>query len=269
MLIAAQIAVIVIAAIAYAVRAFSLYRAGRAIPRPRLCLALAGFIVTLAAMLTLRSAGKELLYWHVSERLLLSDLGGLLLAIGLTPAMLAPLARTPLRRLAVLTHPVIALALWVANLLIWQWPSIFDATMRHDSLTLVSEVITVAFSLNMWHALLYAQSNGRLWISERANVAYVLIARAIGVALACVGIFSPEVFYPYFLRSDAAASTSPLADQGIAGAIMLAEMALIAIALLMWTRARLARPAPAMAIAPAAESERAQTASALAIDAQA
>jgi cytochrome c oxidase assembly factor CtaG len=268
MLIAAQIAVVSIAAIAYALRAFRMYRAGSSIARSRLCFALAGFIVALAAMLALRSAGRELLYWRMSERLLLSDVSGLLLALGLAPAMLAPLAHTPLRRLLGLTRPVTALALWIANLLIWQWPDVFDAMMRHDSLTLISEVSMIAVSLNMWHALLHAQSKGRLWITERVNIVYVLIARGVGVALACIAIQSPEVFYPYFLRGDSVASTSPLADQGIAGAIMLAEMALVASALLLWTSARLTRPLPATIIAPAAESERAQTASALAMDAQ-
>lgn len=267
MLMAVQIAVIDVIAIAYALRAFSLYRAGHPIPRSRLCFAGAGFAVVLAAMLALRDPGREFLYWRTAERLLLGDLGGLLLALGITPAMLAPLARTPLRHLRRLTLPPVALALWIANLIVWQWPGIFDLVMRHDSFDFVSEALIVVLGVNMWQALLQPALGGRTRMGQPARIAYVLIGRAMGIALACVGIWSPEVYYPYFLRTDTAASTSPLADQGIAGSIMLGEMALIAIVLLLWMRASVARTVPPTRLA-AAENERAQTGSALVMDAQ-
>lgn len=273
MLSAAEIALLALMALAYAARARHLARIGQPVPRSRLLCTAAGLAALLASMLLLRAPGRELLYWRTAQHLLIGDLACLLIAIGLTPSIFAPLARTPLRLLAPLSRPAVALALWIASLLAWQWPSIFDATLRHDSLTLLQEALLIAIGLNMWGALLRGMAGPAPRMSPRAGVAYVLIGRAVGIALACVGIWSPDVYYPYFLRSDAASSTSPLADQGIAGAIALAEMALIAICLLLWMRARLSSPAaaPAAVPLPAEPAEAPQStagASALAMDAQ-
>jgi cytochrome c oxidase assembly factor CtaG len=230
-------------------------------------------VVLLAAMLLLAQPGRETLYWRTVERLLSGDLAGLLIAIGLTAPLFAPLARTPLRHLRPLARPQVALALWVANLLVWQWPSIFDATLRHDSLALIEDLLLIAASLNMWKALLDTNVTAPAHMSAHGSIAYILIARLAGIALACVAIWSPDVYYPYYLRIDTASSISPLADQGIAGAIMLAEMALVAIGALLWVSARLGRqleavPAQPAAAAPAAEAEPAAVAgSALAVDA--
>jgi cytochrome c oxidase assembly factor CtaG len=251
MLIAAEIALVVALAVAYGARALHLSKSGRPIPRSRLITTAIGLAALLAGMLLLGSPGRELLYWRTAQHLLIGDLACLLIAIGLTPSILAPLMRTPLRLLAPLTRAPIALALWIANLLVWQWPSILQATMRHDSLTLLQQVLLIATGLNMWSALLRGITGPRPQMSERARVAYVLIGRAAGIGIACVGIWSSDVYYPYFLRSDTASSTSPLADQGIAGVIVLAEMALIAIGLLLWMRSRVVRPALEPTPAPA------------------
>lgn len=275
MLIAAQIALVALMAAAYGARALHLARSGRPVARSRALCAAIGLAALLASMRLLAAPGRELLYWRTTQHLLIGDLGCLLIAIGLTPSILAPLARRPLRRLKPLTAAPVALALWIANLVIWQWPGIFDATLRHDSLALAQDVLLIALSLNMWVALLHGIAGPAPRMGERSGVAYVLIGRAAGIALGCIGIWSPDVYYPYFLRSDSASSTSPLADQGIAGAIMLAEMALIAVCLLLWMRNRFAPAPPAVAHAhPHAHPQTAETAqtaagaSALAMDAQ-
>ena len=203
-LMAAQIVVVALLASAYALRARLLARHGRPLSRASLLCAAAGFAVLLASMLILRQPGRELLTWRTLERLLVGDLGCLLIAIGLTDAVLAPLARTPLRRLRVLTRTPVALALWIANLLVWQWPSIFDATLRHSSLTLLMDVVSIAVGLNMWRALLSALAATHTGVSQRDRVAYTLIGRLVGVALASVAIWSPDVYYSYFMRADAA-----------------------------------------------------------------
>jgi putative membrane protein len=263
----AQIVVVAILAVAYALRGRHLAKAGQQIARARLISVAAGLAVLLATMLLLAQPGRETLYWRTVERLLIGDLGSLLIAIGLTAPLLAPLTASPLRRLGLLARPQVALALWVANLLLWQWPAIFDATLRHDSLTLIEDLLLILVSLNMWRAYLDAVASTPARMSPYGSIAYVLIARMVGIALGCVAIWSPDVYYPYYLRIDTASSISPLADQGIAGAIILAEMALVAIGALLWMSARLGRQ-PAPAAAQAADAEPAQAAgSAFAVDA--
>jgi cytochrome c oxidase assembly factor CtaG len=275
----AQIVVVAAMAVAYALRTRHLAKQGHPIARIRLVSVATGLVVLLTTMLLLAQPGRETLYWRTVERLLSGDLAGLLIAIGLTAPLFAPLERTPLRHLRPLARPQVALALWVANLLVWQWPSIFDATLRHDSLALIEDLLLIAASLNMWKALLDAHVTVPAHMSAHGSIAYILIARLAGIALACVAIWSPDVYYPYYLRIDTASSISPLADQGIAGAIMLAEMALVAIGALLWVSARLggqleavpAQPAAAAPAAePAAEAEpAAATGSTLAMDAKA
>lgn len=272
MLIAAQIAIVAIMTVAYALRATHLARDGRAVPRAKLLCALAGLAALIASMRLLSTAGKELLYWRTVERLLIGDLACALIAVGLTGAVLAPLARTPLRHLRPLCNPPVALALWIANLLAWQLPGAFEATLRHDSYALVQQVLLIALGLNMWVALLRGVLGPGPRMREAGALAYVLTGRLAGIGLACIGIWSPDVYYAYYLRGDSAYSTSPLADQGIAGAAMLGEMALVAVVLLLWIGARPTRrahaPAHGTAAAEAADAAQPAGAGALAMDAQ-
>lgn len=283
MLSAAQVVLVAILALAYGLRARHLARAGAPVPLAKLLWASLGLAALPASMLALASPGRELLYWRTVERLLIGDLACLPIALGLTDAVMAPLARTPLRHLRLLNRPSPALALWTANLLVWQAPAIFDATLRHDYFAFLQQTLLIALGVNMWVALLRGVLGPGRRMSEGGAAAYATIGRLIAIGVACIGIWSPDVYYPYYLRSDSASSTSPLADQGIAGAVMLGEMALVAICLLLWIGSRDAGRAahvPARVSAgadpadgaagagSAAAVEPAQAAAALAIDTQ-
>lgn len=224
----------------------------------RLLCVFAGVAVAIAAIYLLDGPGRRLLYWHTVQRLTIGDAAAPLIALGLAGA--APLARGLRRRPSPLTQPWIALALWALDLAVWQLPGPFDASMHHGPLRVLSNALLLALSVNMWAALLRGASRGRPRLGERGRVAYVMIGRLIGAGLACIAIWSPDVYYPYYLRGDTLSSTSPLADQGIAGAIMLAEMALVAIALLCWLHVRIGREQATRARRPAAfEAEPAHT----------
>lgn len=244
------------------VRARTLRAAGGRFSNARLACVAAGVVLAIAAIYGLDGPGRRLLYWHTLQRLSIGDAAGLLIALGLAGAA-APRGRRLLRRRpSPLTQPWVALALWAVNLAVWQLPGPFDASMHHGPLRVVSNALLLLLSVNMWLALLPRLSRRRP-LSDAARVPYVLIGRAIGAGLACVAIWSPDVYYPYYLRGDTVSSTSPLADQGIAGAIMLGEMALVAIVLLCWLRTRLGgdaatAPAPqraesALAVSPIVE----------------
>jgi cytochrome c oxidase assembly factor CtaG len=273
LLIAAQIALALIFALAYALRAILLGRRGRRVPAHALACVVLGVVVLIAAIVALWTRGGELLYWRTAEHLLVGDLAGLLIAVGLTSAVIEPIASTPLRRLRSLRRPQIALALWAINLLVWQWPAIYDATLRHSSLAAVENVLLVALSVNMWATLVGDARPPRPLRSSGGKIAYLLTGRLLLAALACIAIWSPEVHYPYYLSRDTASSLSPLADQGIAGAIALGEAALLAIGLLLWMRAQLGRsPArrPSIATELLVNEEAGQSgAGALAMDVQA
>ena len=65
-----------------------------------------GFVVIGAALTSLGSASQDLLYVHMIEHLLLGDIAALLIVLGLTGPLLAPVLRIRLfDRLRVLSHP--------------------------------------------------------------------------------------------------------------------------------------------------------------------
>jgi cytochrome c oxidase assembly factor CtaG len=256
MLNAIQVALAAILLLAYAIHARRLRRAGVQIPRARVACAVAGAGVIVAAVLLLGGPGRRLLYWHTVERLLIGELASLLIAVASIGPVPAAGGRRPAllsRLLHSLAQPQLAVPLWALNFAIWQLPGPYEATMHHDWLQLIDNVLLVGLSVNMWIALLAhlpaSHRSGRV-----GQVAYLLSGRLVGIGLASAAIWSTDVLYPFFLPGDTASSVSPLADQGVAGAITLAEMALTAFALLLWLRTQVARqPAPAVPIALAPE----------------
>ena len=66
------------------------------------------------------------------EHLLLGDIAALLIVLGLTGPLLAPILRIRVfDRLRVLTHPLIAFPLWAVDLYVWHLPVLYEAALRH------------------------------------------------------------------------------------------------------------------------------------------
>src|SRR4051794_38682038 len=75
----------------------------------------------------------ELFAVHMVEHLLIADLGALLLVLGLTGPLLAPLLRVrELRWLRVLGHPAVALPLWAINFYVWHLPALYQGAVAND-----------------------------------------------------------------------------------------------------------------------------------------
>src|SRR6202012_605712 len=62
-----------------------------------------------------------------------------------------------------------------------------------------------------------------------------------GAALGNIFLWSGTVFYSYYLHGDAAYNISPLADQSIAGAIMMVEESILTLGLFCWLFLRAAK----------------------------
>ena len=68
---------------------------------------------------------------HMTEHLLIADVAAVLLVLGLTGPVLAPLLRVrAMDRLRVLSHPAIAFALWAANLYLWHLSWAYEGALR-------------------------------------------------------------------------------------------------------------------------------------------
>src|SRR6202023_2636123 len=75
----------------------------------------------------------QLLVAHMAEHLLIGDIAALLIVLGMTGPLLAPLLRVRgIQWLRVLEHPVVAVALWAINFYLWHIPALYQAALRHD-----------------------------------------------------------------------------------------------------------------------------------------
>ena len=91
----------------------------------------------------------------MAEHLLIGDIAALLLVLGFTGPMLAPLLRNRvIGRLRVLTHPVVAVVVWAVNFYVWHLPALYQAALRHDVVHALEHATFLGFGIAMWMGLL-------------------------------------------------------------------------------------------------------------------
>lgn len=249
MLIATQIALLALLAVAYARRTKTLLGEagnaegpqGEAPSRSQIACFAAGVLLVAGAAASLSHLSGRLLYARTIQLLLIGDIGPLLLVLGLTPAILSPLfshrSSRPLtllpRLLTLLLQPFVALPLWALLTMLCWWPGPVDLAQHSEPLSLLLDVLCFAAGVLAWGALLRSQTRPSRFPSA-AFVAYVLLWRTFAAALGAVGVWVPWVFYDRYTSIEVARAVSPLADQGISGAILIGEAALAAIGALLW-----------------------------------
>ena len=225
----------------YTRRVSTLRAVGHPPPRWRQACFYGGLALILAALLGLGGLSQDLLYAHMVEHLLLGDVGALLLVLGLTGPVLAPVLRIGVfNRLRALAHPAVAFPLWAIDLYAWHIPVLYEAALRHAGVHALQHAMFLGFGINMWLALL-----GPLpmpsWFSNLGRLLYIVAVRFTGAVLGNVFLWSGTVFYDFYRHGDALHGISPLADQNIAGAVMMVEESLLTLGLFCWLFLRVAR----------------------------
>jgi putative membrane protein len=226
----------------YALRAHHLENTPRAVPRWRQGCFYGGLtliVVTLAS--PLGHISDELFLAHMAEHLLLSDIAALLLVVGLTGPLLAPVLRIRFfDRLRILAHPFLALPLWTANLYLWHLAVFHEAAVRHSGVHALQHLLFVALGANSWMCL-FGPLPKPAWFGNLARLAYILSIRLLGSILANVFIWSGHAFYDVYAKGEAFWNVSPDADQNAAGGIMMVEQSILTICLFAWLFIRSAR----------------------------
>jgi cytochrome c oxidase assembly factor CtaG len=177
----------------------------------------------------------------MAEHLLIGDIAALLLVLGMTGPMIAPLLRNPvISRLKVLAHPVVAIVVWATNFYVWHSPYLYQAALRHDALHALEHATFLAFGMAVWMALLGPLPKP-LWFNNAGKLIFIVAVRLTGTVLANILIFGGTVFYPIYRSGDALWHISPLADQVAAGGLMMVEESFLTIGLFCWLFLRIAR----------------------------
>jgi cytochrome c oxidase assembly factor CtaG len=225
----------------YERRAARLRRLGRAPAAWRQASFLAGVAVVAVAQLPpLDGLADDVLAAHVIQHILIGDVASLLIVLGLTGPMLAPLLHVRLwRSLRLLATPVIALALWALDLYVWHLPLLYQLAVRHDLVHALEHACLLWFGCLLWLALIGPLPKPA-WFRGWAELGYVVAVRFTGAVLANALIWAQTLFYPVYRESDAARGLNPLSDQNVAGAVMMVEQIALTTLLLAWLFMRFA-----------------------------
>ncbi len=238
---ALQLGPLAIVAVLYARRVRTLATTTHPVPGWRQACFYLGFVTIAAALTSLGSASQDLLYMHMIEHLLLGDVAALLIVLGLTGPLLAPVLKIKLfDRLRALSHPAIAFPLWAVDLYVWHAPVLYQAALRHSGVHALEHAMFLAFGVNMWMCLVGPLPTPG-WFGNLGRLGYIVVVRLAGTVLGNIFLWSGTVFYPFYSRGDAIHHISPLADQNIAGAIMMVEESFLTLGLFCWLFLRAAR----------------------------
>ena len=228
-------------ALLYARRVRTLAVGANPVPGWRQACFYSGFVVIGAALTSLGKASQDLLYVHMIEHLLLGDIASLLIVLGLTGPLLAPVLRIRVfDRLRALTHPLVAFPLWAVDLYAWHLPVLYQAALRHPGVHALEHAMFLGFGINMWMCL-FGPLPTPSWFGNLGKLIYIVAVRLTGTVLGNIFLWSGTVFYPYYIHGDAIYHISPLADQNIAGAIMMVEESILTLGLFCWLFLRTAR----------------------------
>jgi putative membrane protein len=228
--------------IPYYRRARTLAREGRPVPAWRQGCYAAGLLVLAGALSPpVDNLADELLLAHMAEHLAIGDFSALLIVLGLTGPLLAPLLRNRfVAKLRVLTHPVVAIVVWAVNFYVWHLPVLYQAGLRHDTIHALQHATFLAFGIAVWMALLGPLPKPT-WFTNAWQLVYIIVVRLAGTVLANVMIFSGTVLYPIYHHGDAIWHISPMGDQIAAAGLMMVEESLLTVGLFCWLFLKVAR----------------------------
>jgi putative membrane protein len=178
-----------------------------------------------------RLGETDLLSAHMGQHLLIGDVSAPLLLIGLRspvyafllpPRMFAPLARSTRVRhmLRFFRQPWVAAPLWVAILYGWHFAPAYEGALRHDWAHALQHQSFIAGSLLVWLSVLEPARRrvpGGLW-----KIAHIAGVRFMGMFLGMAFLVVQHPVYEGFYGQRALQhGMTPIADQQVAGGLML------------------------------------------------
>jgi cytochrome c oxidase assembly factor CtaG len=230
-----QLAPAVLSALLYARRVATLRGTPRAVPPIRQAAFYAGVLLIAGVLVSPLSTLADDLFWaHMAEHLIIADIGALLLVLGLTGPVLAPILRIKaFDKLRILAHPLVALPLWAIDLYAWHIPALQEAALHHDGIHALQHLCFIFFGANVWMCL-FGPLPMPAWFGTGWKAGYILAVRLVGAALANAFLFGGTAFYDAYAAGEAAHRISPESDQVVAGSVMMVEESLLTIALFCW-----------------------------------
>ena len=211
----------------------------------------AGVLLTAVGLLSpIDGLGEELLSAHMAQHLLIADIAAPLLLVGMRspvyafflprPALVAVARRKRLRRIfRFIRRPLVAIPVYVLILYGWHIGFMFEGALESTPLHILQHWSFVFASVLVWWAPLDPKRrrlHGELW-----KIGHLLGARLAGMFLGMAFVIMRSPAYETYASSTRDHGMSALADQQLAGAMMLGLDFLVmvfALCLFFWASAR-------------------------------
>jgi putative membrane protein len=209
-----------------AVALLQLFLAGRYGTTARRSVAAGGALVLIAIAFwtPIHHLGLHyLLTAHLLQNVILAEWAPLLAVLGASPAVAAAASRH--RTWRALTHPAIALPLWLASYYAWHLPPAYDGALQHQSsLIHVEHACYFATGILLWWPLVQSRPRD---LPSGFRAAYAFAAFVLAAPLGLLLALLPRAIYGYYAHAPRLWGLSPLADQELAGGTMAAEEAVV------------------------------------------
>jgi cytochrome c oxidase assembly factor CtaG len=195
-------------------------------PRWRAVCFLAAMALLLAVSMTpIHTLGMHfLLTVHLLQNVVLAEWAPLLVVLGIPPTLATRLTRRGLVR--ALTHPAVALPLWLANYMLWHLPWLYDAGLENPHTLLhLEHALYFLTGVAMWWCVFQDEPH-RLGSGARAG--YVFAAFVLSSPIGLVMALVPSAIYDFYVNAHHRLwGLDPLEDQQLAGMLMAMEQAIV------------------------------------------
>ncbi len=160
-----------------------------------------------------------LLSAHMVQHVLIGGLGALLILLAVPGATRGTRERR--RVLAIVLHPAVAFAIWLASTIAWLVPDLHHEVLSRPWVWLAQQVAVFVAGIIMWAPVTDRIVDPPAWFRTGPKCAYMIAVWFTGVAIANVYWFSGTPFYDSHTAGAAALGLSPLEDQAYAGTVMI------------------------------------------------
>jgi cytochrome c oxidase assembly factor CtaG len=134
----------------------------------------------------------------------------------LVPVLRAPAAR---RVFSQLTHPLVALPLFIATTWLWHVPAIYERALRSPGWHAVQHLCFLGSALLFWYPVVRPYPSRPRW-SLWLLFPYLILADVQNTVLSALFTFSDRLLYPYYGQIPRLGGLTALSDQSVAGVIM-------------------------------------------------
>lgn len=179
------------------------------------------FALAVATISPIHDLSNTIFTAHMIQHLLLAFVAAPLLLLGTPDWLIRPVFQSPLlnRPIRLITHPILAFAIFNVVFAGWHLPFFYEAAVRFDGVHAVEHLTFTAAAMVMWWPIMSPMPElPRL--SDPAQILYLFLLPIAQIAVFAPITFAPTVLYPSYEAGAGPWGISSLADQQTGGVIM-------------------------------------------------